>query len=180
MWLMYILLAAAVIVPIIIGIYNGRDMDSFGLGCAVTFLSWVIAALLLLLTTLIFAMIAEDCCGRVETRTEQIEMYALSDSQDIYGQFGFLGSGYIDEELTYYYVVQEKDEYGRECFDVKSIDADDAGIIYIADNEKPYMLQSYYKYDNGFFGSMFGEQTGKIYFYVPKGSIIEQYKVDLE
>ena len=180
MWLMYILIAAAIIVPIIIGISNGFDLDSIGLGCAITILCWIISALLLVLVTLIFGIIAEDCCGRVETRTEQMEMYALSDSQDIYGQFGFLGSGYIDEELTYYYAVQEKDEYGRECFDVNSIDANDAGIIYIEDGEKPYMLQSYYKYNSKFFSSIFGEQTGKIYFYVPKGSIIEQYKVDLE
>ena len=179
MWLIYILIAAAVLIPIGIGIHTYFDIDELGLSIMATFVSWVIAALLLLLIVSIMLGVANDGV-KIESRTEQITMHALSDSSDIHGRFGFLGSGYIDEELTYYYVVQEKDEYGRECFEVESISAKDAGIVYIAEGEKPYLLQSYYVYESKFFDSIFGEQTGKIYFYVPEGSIVENYKVDLE
>ena len=179
MWLVYILCAAAFLIPIGFGIYCYYEFGELGYSIMNVIIGWFIAFLVLVLITAVMSVCAENC-DKIESRTEQITMHALSDSQNIEGCFGFLGSGYVDEKLTYYYVIQGKDEYGRECFEVKSVEAEDAGIVYISDTEKPYMLQSYYVYDSGFFDSIFGEQVGKIYFYVPKGSIVENYTIDLE
>ena len=105
---------------------------------------------------------------------EAIEIYALADGNLTEGHGSFLGSGHIDEELKYTFV--KKDAFG---YTVEQVDADACYVKYTDDIPRAVPIEERY---NGFIKFWTGDNVAKsgYIFYLPEGSIIEQYNIDLK
>lgn len=104
-----------------------------------------------------------------------IELYAVNDYIGEHGRF-YLGSGHIDNDEYYYYVVKTEDG----GFITKKIESDMAVLYYTEDEPKIEVCR--YKFTNPIhnflsFGVCQTERKYKIY--IPEGTIIHDYKVDL-
>lgn len=107
-----------------------------------------------------------------------IDIYALKDNTQGYGNF-FLGTGTYKEDPVYYYVA--KDKFGKKVEHLSLEDND----IYVNDDvpkgEQPTLIV--YKYTpsswikNHFF--LYPEKTIYV-FNIPKGSITSEFEIDLE
>ena len=104
------------------------------------------------------------------------EICALNDSSEVGGQ-KFLFSGYIEENLVYRYVVDtERGKHIEEC------DVDDAYIKDIESNN-PYVEIHKYQFKSGWyylFAIDFKSEENYQVFYVPNGTITNEYNVDLQ
>lgn len=106
---------------------------------------------------------------------ETKELYALQNSSEIGGSF-FLGSGRVDEEMYYIYIVKE--DKGKQMKTLK-IDAND---IYLNDNVDTPTLDIYskdFKYEWMYWFAMVGTDC-KYVFNIPSGSIDYKYNIDLK
>lgn len=138
----------------------------------------LLISLLSLLASFIGAMIIGAIFytpERIEVGTQTTsEIYALADNSGIEGSF-FLGSGSIDEEMKYVYVV----EVEGKGYKMHTIDADSAYVQYY--DGTPKMVETTYWFKSellNFFGIC---PSGTEYiFYIPEGSITNSYVIDLE
>ena len=106
---------------------------------------------------------------------ETKELYALQDGSEISGSF-FLGSGRIDEEMYYVYMVKE--DKGKQMKTLKI----DANNIYLNDNVDTPTLDIYskdFKYEWIYWFAMVGTDC-KYVFNIPSGSIDYKYNIDLK
>lgn len=106
---------------------------------------------------------------------ETKELYALQDGSEISGSF-FLGSGRIDEEMHYVYIVKE--DKGKQ---MKTLEID-ANEIYLNDNVDTPTLDIYskdFKYEWMYWFAMPGTDCEYV-FNIPSGSIDYKYNIDLE
>lgn len=124
---------------------------------------------------MIVVMIVPSVLPTIEVLVQTQNILALNDSTNIKGNY-FLFSGYVDEELTYRYVVDtDKGKHVESC---------DADNTYIKENTDGKHCIEHYK-------SEFKYQWMRTWFicldissydiiYVPKGSITTKYNIDLE
>lgn len=107
---------------------------------------------------------------KVELQTQQI--IALQDNIGVEGSF-FLGSGAIDSEPHYTYMIET--ERG---FKLENVEADDSYIIY---DNSPRIETRYksLKYDWMYLIAI-KWPSAEYTFYIPEGSIYTGYKVDLQ
>ena len=128
------------------------------------------------LVGLIVLLIGAAIPGPVRSTEHHVEkLYAFEDDASIEGHF-FLGSGRVDGEMKYYYIY-ETDDGG---YKMDSIDTSNA-VLYYIDDDNCRIEYDNFVYSNPvhyFFGIGPLETTYKIY--IPKGSIINNYQVDLE
>lgn len=145
-----------------------------------------IAGLLLAVST---SMIVDSCVPQTvinEVNRLELQLIALKDNMAVDGYCSgrYVYRGYINEELQYTYLYEEKDKgvtSGR-C------DADKTYINYTKDAEQPKLVTVEYKITNPvwkFFSA--NDILGichryEYYLYVPEGSIVaeSQYEIDLE
>lgn len=102
-------------------------------------------------------------------------LYALQDGSEINGSF-FLGSGRIDEEMHYVYVVKE--DRGKQ---MQTLEIDE-NEIYLNDNADTPTLDIYskdFKYRWMYWFAMPGIDCEYV-FNIPSGSIDYEYNIDLE
>ena len=106
---------------------------------------------------------------------ETKELYALQDSNEISGSF-FLGSGRIDEEMHYVYIVKE--DRGKQMQTLK-IDTND---IYLNDNVDTPTLDIYSKDFKYGWMYWFAVPRGdcEYVFNIPSDSIDYKYNIDLK
>ena len=106
---------------------------------------------------------------------ETKELYALQDGNKISGSF-FLGSGRIDEEMHYVYIVKE--DRGKQMQTLK-IDTND---IYLNDNVDTPTLDIYSKDFKYGWMYWFAMPSGdcEYVFNIPPDSIDYKYNIDLE
>ncbi|SCV23859.1 Uncharacterized protein BCRIVMBC845_06456 [Bacillus cereus] len=110
------------------------------------------------------------------TKRNVTELIALSDGSQTTGRM-FLGSGYIDGELTYRYAYKKGEGYAIDTENASYIDE----IRYIKDGSKPRIESREVVYRStlaNFFTAPFFE-SGK-YIYVPEGTIQESFNIDLQ
>ena len=104
------------------------------------------------------------------------EICALNDSSEVEGQ-KFLFSGYIEENLVYRYVIDtERGKHIEEC------DVDNAYIKDI-ESDNPYVEIHKYEFKSGWyylFAIDFKSAKKYQIFYVPNGTITNEYSVDLQ
>ena len=111
----------------------------------------------------------------VEIKEETKELYALQDNNEISGSF-FLGSGRIDEEMYYVYIVKE--DRGKQ---IQTLEID-ANEIYLNNSTDTPTLDIYskdFKYEWMYWFAM--PKIGYEYvFNIPSGSIDYEYNIDLK
>ncbi|MGL3988396.1 hypothetical protein ACSHMG_19015 [Bacillus [licheniformis] CMCC 63516] len=103
------------------------------------------------------------------------EIYSIKDNSNTKGSF-ILGSGAVDEEQYFYYVV-EKDSF-------KSVDKAKVkdSKMKEGDIEQPYVVTYEMQFKSAIARFFYGKYTGeKTYeFYLPENTITTDYKIDLE
>lgn len=115
------------------------------------------------------AVIFPQTCEK--TSTEYI--IDLNDSTGVNGRAGFLGSGYVEDELYYYYMTDTK-----EGFQAKKIKADDTYVRY--SNEPIVETYTATNFKNKFLWLIAFPINSFHIVYIPEGSIIENYRIDLK
>lgn len=115
------------------------------------------------------AVIFPQTCEK--SNTEHI--IALNDSTGVNGRSGFLGSGYVEDELYYYYMTDTK-----EGFQAKKIKAEDTYVRY---SDKP-IVETYTatNFKNKLLWFIALPIKSFHIVYIPEGSIIENYRIDLK
>lgn len=100
-------------------------------------------------------------------------IYALNDNSGVESNF-YLMHGYVDEELVIRYI--SNGEYGKKIYE---IDTDNAYINEGKDNPYVEIHHTVFKHD---WMNLFGVCWEKdVYvFYVPQGSVTNEYEIDLE
>jgi hypothetical protein len=139
---------------------------------------WIGFPLLAFFASLCFMILSSGICScfcNTEYKmTNDKPIIALQDNIETNGRF-FLGSGTIDEDPVYYYMAE--DEFG---YKMDTVDTDFAYIQYSKDKPHietyaPYFTNGFVEFFTG--GCISGNRT---IIYVPKGSIVENYNVDLQ
>ena len=95
---------------------------------------------------------------------------ALNDGFLIEGYGGFLRSSYIEEELYYFYMK----DMGDGSYAMQKAPADRTFICYTDDNFRIEVLEKTYN-----LGCFFYQVNNVYYIYVPKGTITEEFTIDL-
>ena len=115
------------------------------------------------------AVIFPQTCEK--SSTERI--IALNDSTGVNGRAGFLGSGYVEDELYYYYMTDTK-----EGFQAKKIKAEDTYVRY---SDEP-IVETYTatNFKNKLLWLIALPIKSFHIVYIPEGSIIENYQIDLK
>lgn len=135
--------------------------------------TWFIVSLLCsALACAVFSEIADSAASKTYFITEDVDIYAIQDNLTTEGNF-FIGSGDVDDELKYFYV--EKTEFG---YSVTNVDADNTYIQYTTD--RCHLERYTYTFDNWFVRLIAFPCSTRHVFYVPEGSIINNYTVDLK
>lgn len=120
------------------------------------------------------AVICNKGTNYIYEKTDTTEIVALSDSTGVNGRVGFLGSGYISEDLYYYYMKNTSKGYRT-----SKIRAD---ATYVRYSEDPH-IETYSV--TGFKNKLYyliGVPFANHYYiaYIPEGSIMEIYNIDLK
>lgn len=136
------------------------------------FLTLICATGIAVVVTIISSSIAEVDADKTYHLSEDIEIYALQDNITTDGSF-FLGSGHIDDELKYFYV--EKTDLG---YTIKNVDADQAYIQYTSD--RCHIEKQSYTFNNWFVRLIAIPLNDRYVIYIPEGSIVNNYSVDLK
>lgn len=162
-----------IVAVVLFVIYEIRDDllgfgEIFGFGILIFFVSLLCSALLCLVSS----GVAECEADKTYSITEDVDIYAMQDNLTTGGSF-FLGSGHIDDELKYFYV--EKTEFG---YSVTNVDADNAYIQY--SNDRCHLEKHTYTFNNWFVRLIAVPCSTRYVFYIPEGSIINNYSVDLK
>ena len=126
-----------------------------------------------ILVAFILSAVWEDAPVEITTSTDY-EIVALQDNLGLQGKF-FLGSGYIDNELSYAYM-----QYVDGCgYKAKTVDASNAYIKFT--DEQPYVSLVTYQFKDqwrNYFTIPYNYED--IFFYIPEGSILQNYNIDLK
>lgn len=172
-WLILALIIA-IVVPIILAAKG--ELWDFGDGVLVFMFTCFIGVLLSLAIMVLGGGIATASGAPTQSeKVESVEVISLNDNSNTEGTF-FLGSGSVNEELVYYYAYESD-----KGITVGEIDADE---VYINYTDKQPRLEEYQtKFKSEFLNWSFaylGEDSCYYKLYIPEGSIIEEYKIDLE
>lgn len=172
-WGLIICLVIGIIVAIIVAYEEcdfelGPTLTLSGLFSILAFLIWVLVGMCsLIVAEPVSQTIAED---------QAIEIYSLADGNLAEGYAGsFLGRGYIDEELKYTFV--KKDELG---YTIEQVDADDCYVKYTEDTPKAVPIIYHYGGWIKFWCGTSKNTSSSYVFYLPEGTIVEQYNIDLK
>lgn len=115
------------------------------------------------------AVIFPQTCEKSSTE----HIIALNDSTGVNGRSGFLGSGYVEDELYYYYMTDTK-----EGFQAKKIKAEDTYVRY--SDEQIVETYTATNFKNKLLWLIALPIKSFHIVYIPEGSIIENYRIDLE
>lgn len=120
------------------------------------------------------SVICSLCCESEYIKTNEIEISALNDKSNISGNF-FIGTGYIEEEINYYYV--ENTEKGKI---IKNIEADNVYIV--EDNEEKPRIEKYNAQYKNKICNLIAKNYNNSYkkIYIPENSITNEYNINLE
>lgn len=139
----------------------------------IPFLSFLSALLVSVLCCFISSLVVSEVAELDYTKTNDTEIIALKDNQNISGGF-FIMSGYVDEDLYYYYAKETV--YGYKTEKVK---AENSYIKYT--NDKPHIETYEPKFKSGVADAFAICMSDNRYvIYCPENTIANEYVVDLE
>lgn len=145
----------------------------------------------LVLFSVIYGVIQSSYQNNVENLVEKpyktYELLSLNDNKNIDGSLSmmfFVGSGYIGENLYYYFYIKNS-ETGLIELKKERADREYNNDIYIKEikkGEKPkYIKYGYFIKDNeSIWYDPYLVRKTKSILYIPKGSILNEFKLDLE
>lgn len=162
----------ALIVTIFLIVYWIRDGLSLGEIVCCGFLTLLISIGIALMLAILSSAIAEDCAAKTYYAVEDTDIYAMQDNVTAEGNC-FLGSGHIDGELNYFYVA--KTPFG---YTVENVDAVQTYIQYTSD--RCHIERQSYTFDNWFVAAIAIPMTDRYVIYIPEGSIVYNYAIDLQ
>ena len=169
-------LILCIVIAIVAAVWISYEMyygfDAFGIVLMSLFFS--LAAFLIWLLVGAISLFGSEPVSKTPLEYEAIEIYALADGNLTEGHGSFLGSGHINEELKYTFV--KKDAFG---YTIEQVDADTCYVKYTNDTPRAVPVEERY---DGWVKFWTGESVAKTgyIFYLPEGSIIEQYNIDLK
>lgn len=175
-----ILFTVGIIGGFLFGLLDGGD---FCLGLLGSVAGCLLAALISILVCGLIIPIAADAAGATHSveKVEVTPLYALKDNSNLSGTF-FLGSGSVDETDYYYYIIREEGK--GYCVQKKAIN-NYTYLDYLSSEgceyDEPCLAYYYDEWDNKILRFFAWSPENWHTFYVPEGSIIENYyEVDLE
>lgn len=128
--------------------------------------------MIVVMVTLFSSAICDEVCDKTWYTSSDVEIYALQDNITTEGRF-FLGTGQVDGNLKYFYV--EDTEFG---YTVRDVDADNT---YIKNTDgKCHLETQSYEFDNWFVRLIAMPMRERRIFYIPEGSILQNYNIDLQ
>ena len=129
-----------------------------------------IISLILILT---LSLLATVLCESEEVIESSKELIALKDNSTIDGTF-FLGSGSINGEMKYVAMVKDKNGYKMETYRIED--------VYINEVDNNFRIEEIgYEFKNENMYLFFGNIKNHTYrVYIPKDSVVQNYKIDLE
>jgi hypothetical protein len=175
-----ILFTVGIIGGFLFGLLGDGD---FCLGLLGSVAGFLFAALISVFVCGLAIPMAAETAGAAQSieKVEVTPLYALKDNSNLSGTF-FLGSGSVNETDYYYYIVKEEGK--GYCVKKKAINnytyldylnAEDCKY------DEPCLAYYYNQWDNKILRFFAWSPENWYTFYVPEGSIIENYyEVDLE
>ena len=167
-----IYLIITIIIAIILLIQAWMDegfLCGFGVFCLSSFIGVLISMLLSFFVGLFFLS------HNVGEITSVKNISSLKDNVSIEGRGGFLRGTTIENQLYYYYMVETENGYTFE-----KIDANNTYIKY-SDNNFRIETKSYLTFDNpGLYWFALPVKNSETIIYIPEGSIVYDYEIDLE
>jgi hypothetical protein len=160
------------IIAIILSIQAWMD-EGFLCGFGIFLTSFLIGSLIsMLLSLFIGTFFMSHNVGEI---TSVKNIVSLKDNIDIEGKGGFLRGTTIENELYYYYMVETENGYSFE-----KIEANNTYIKYSNDNFR-IETKSYLTFDNPvLYWFALPVKNSETIIYIPEGSIIYDYEIDLE
>ena len=168
-----------IIIPIIvfflICVDSFRDGE-FGFGILSGILMWFVSVSLVMLFIMMpFAKLAKVLEVPIVYEDTTTQIVALQDGDAITGRTFFLGSGYVKNELEYTYMYDTE-----KGFAVNQVPAAHSYIKY--SNDSPYVIEHKATQFDGIMWNLITipSVSTEYYFYLPEGSIIQGYNIDLQ
>lgn len=168
--------AVFLFLPIILAIVSyWGGYDDLGEALWTWFLAVIVTGIVLAVAGGIsFGIVSTGHVDGVKTRTSHLQ--ALDTGSSVEGQSYFLGGAYVEGKRVLNYIVEKKDENGKTYSAVKQVNADKARIYQDAVDGSTVTIKTPHR-ENGWFipGPIDGDSTYE--FHVPKGSVLDSYKV---
>lgn len=173
----FVCLGIGIIIGIWLFIAEIRDYGDIGQGFWCLFSISVVALILGLLITLFSCGIAEGSPTEPYGEPETIELIALKDGNEIFGSF-FLGSGMINEDQYYYYLIETPKGIQQK----NTLVNENVFLHYIENGETPRLVKQFMRTSNKFllFWTCGADAHIESHFYIPKGSLTTEFEIDLE
>ena len=168
--MIYLIIALIIaIILLIVGWMDEGFLYGFGVFCVSSLIGFLISILLSFFVGLFFE------AHNVGEITSVKNIISLKDNIDIEGRGGFLRGTTIENELYYYYMVETENGYTFE-----KINADNTYIKYSDDNFR-IETKSYLTFDNPvLYWFALPVKNSETIIYIPEGSIVYDYEIDLE
>ena len=148
---------------------HGKVWCSYGIIAEYMLCSFLIGLILILTLSPLASML----CESEEVIDSSKELIALKDNSMINGKF-FLGSGSVNGEMKYVAMVKDKNGYKMETYRVED--------VYINEVDDNFRIEEIgYEFKNENMYLFFGNIKNHTYrVYIPKDSVVQNYKIDLE
>lgn len=165
----WIVLALIVLGPFVLGLITHLYVSNAELGLT----TGVGISVLLVIVSVIGFPIAAAVAPANTYTTVSRPLYALSNGSSVSGRF-FLGSGYVDQSLTYTYIMQDKDG----GYELQTLDA--SGVEVYQGNYQPKYVQKFGTVKAGLWFPWDIVDTNETdSFRVPTGTVDSSYNVDV-
>lgn len=172
--MIWLIIGFVVAVVFIVSAWIHEDglLSKIGYTFAGIFVGFVVSIFILLIASGIFNCFLDDS-DYVYSLSESTNIIALKDNQNISGSY-FIFSGYVDEELYYYYAKET--EFG---YITDKIAADNCYIKYT--NNTPKIETYTADFTNKIFWWFAGPMVNnRIIIYCPENTITTEFDIDLE
>lgn len=172
-----VLLILSLIIALIISIYGGLNYGGFWENVGVFICVFLMGTVISLPIFLMFIGVA-GCSPQVPMgEPTSIELVAVKDNSSINGSF-FLGNGTINEDQYYYYLTETSKGIVQQKI---NIDKNIVYLRYIKEGETPRLEEQTTRCESDvlYFLSSWTTKT-EYYFYIPEGSITNDFVIDLE
>lgn len=133
----------------------------------------LVVGLILVFATMVLSSLFISKSSYIYEKTDTEEIVALQDSTGANGGLWFLGSCYVDNDLYYYYMTYTENGYKASKINAES--------TYVKYSDEAY-IENYSSIDfKNKICYLFTIPLDSYYIaYIPEGSIIENYRIDLE